>query len=277
MDFARRLLRAGASRTLDPILAGCGFLVFVAAQGGAVQAASAQGRDAQSDEWHEDLGIRWSASSVVPPLTISGTVVDVLTGNPIPAAQVFIDGTDTGALTDVEGRFDLEAPGPGAYVLRATRIGYDGVSAAIRLEERAGLWAEIRLVDQGMTPEALRQTPDRLSLPCGNSVVSEAMSSARYQLTREGRFSSLDSNATVGVTRDPSVCQDVLDALPEDLRRGLLAGSLEFHIAQFGGTFVVVECPWPVPGVLLDDACIARPVRREGGDFIFEDVVVLYW
>ena len=275
MDFVPRLMRAGASRPLDPLLTGCGLLVFATAQGSAVQGVAAQGRDAQSDEWHEDLGIHWSPSSDVPPLTISGTVIDVLTGDPIPAAQVFIEGTDLGTLTDAEGRFDFQGPGPGAYVLRARRIGYDGVSDAIRLEEREGLRAEIRLVDQGMTPQALRSTVDRLSLPCGNAVVSDAISSAQYQLTRDGRFSSFGSNAVV--TRDTSVCQDVLDALPEDIRRGLLAESLEFHIAQFGETFVVVECPWPVPGVQLDDACIGRPVRREGSDFIFEDVVLLYW
>ncbi len=203
--------------------------------------------------------------------------MDVLTGAPVAAALVFLETSDIGALTDAEGRFGFEVTGPGEFVLRATRIGYDDVSGTIRLDERLGLQTEIGLVDRGMTPDALRPGLERLSLPCGNAVVSDATSTVQYQLARGGRFSSLDSTATVGVMRDPSVCRDVLAALPGELRGDLLAARLEFHIAQFGETFVVVECPWPLPGIQLDDACVGRPVRREGDDFRYENVVSLYW
>ena len=270
MKFARRLLSASAPRTLDRILLGWGFLIFTAAQGLA----------GQSDEWHTDLGIRRSASSGVPPLTISGIVTDVLTGEPVPRAQVYLEGPVIGAIADAEGRFEFEAPGQGQFVLRAQRLAYDLVLDTIRLGERSGLLAEIGLVEWGMTPKELRPALERLSLPCGTAVVSDAVSSVEHQLTRgggRGRFSGLDSTTTVGVTRDPFLCRDVLAALPDDLQGELLAELWEFHIAQFGETFVVVLCTPPIPRVYLEDGCSGHPVRREGGDFRFENVALMFW
>ena len=136
MNFARRFLCASAPGTLDRILLGWGFLIFAAAQGLA----------AQSDDWHKDLGIRWSASSVVPPLTISGIVINVVTGEPVARAQVYLEDLRVGAVTDAEGRFDFQAPGPGEFVLSAMGLAYDLVSDTIRLGERSGLLIQIGLV-----------------------------------------------------------------------------------------------------------------------------------
>ena len=270
MNFARRFLCASAPGTLDRILLGWGFLIFAAAQGLA----------AQSDDWHKDLGIRWSASSVVPPLTISGIVINVVTGEPVARAQVYLEDLRVGAVTDAEGRFDFQAPGPGEFVLSAMGLAYDLVSDTIRLCERSGLLIQIGLVWEHMTPEELRSPQGRLSLPCGTAVVSDAISNLEYQLSRGGGvgpFPGLDSASTVGVTRDPSLCQDILAALPDDLQRELLAETWEFQIEQFGETFVVVLCPWPIPRIQLDDACRAYPVQREGDDFSYENVVLMYW
>jgi hypothetical protein len=44
---------------------------------------------------------------------ITGTVTHIQTGEPVNAAQVFIPGTDIGALTDREGQYQLE-PVPAA-------------------------------------------------------------------------------------------------------------------------------------------------------------------
>ncbi len=270
MNLARRLLCANSSITRGSILLGWGFLILAAAQGLA----------AQTDEWHEDLGIRWSASSGVPPLTISGIVTDVVTGEPLERAQVYLEDLNIGAIADAEGRFELEAPGPGQFVLRSQLLAYDLVLDTIRLGERSGLLTEIRLVEWGMTPRELRPALERLSLPCGNAAVSEAISSVEHQLTRgggQGRFSGLDSTATVGVTRDPSLCRDILAALPDDLRRELLAETWEFHIGQFDETFVVVLCSWPIPRIQLSHPCHGRPVHREGDDFRFENVALMSW
>ena len=57
---------------------------------------------------------------------IRGTVAVIETGERIDRAAVMLIGTDGAAhaamLTDSTGQFSLEAPEPGAYVVRAQRV-----------------------------------------------------------------------------------------------------------------------------------------------------------
>jgi hypothetical protein len=55
---------------------------------------------------------------------VTGIVTDAGTGDPLPGANVVIDGTRRGATTDVEGRFVILAVDPGVYAITATMVGY---------------------------------------------------------------------------------------------------------------------------------------------------------
>lgn len=59
---------------------------------------------------------------------VTGRVVDGASGEPVDGAMVVLvdagDRTANTTLTDAVGRFTLQAPGPGAYLLRADRIGF---------------------------------------------------------------------------------------------------------------------------------------------------------
>jgi TonB-dependent SusC/RagA subfamily outer membrane receptor len=56
--------------------------------------------------------------------TVRGRVNDARTGNPIPAAQVSVDGTRLGALTDASGIFTISGVPSGNRTITARRIGY---------------------------------------------------------------------------------------------------------------------------------------------------------
>ncbi len=56
--------------------------------------------------------------------TITGTVMDSLTGEPLIGANIIIEGTSIGAATDLNGRFVLKVS-PGTYSLIITYIGYE--------------------------------------------------------------------------------------------------------------------------------------------------------
>ncbi len=56
--------------------------------------------------------------------TIQGNAKDVNTEEPIPFAKVFIDGTQTGVLTDIDGNYTLEVA-VGTYTLVITASGYE--------------------------------------------------------------------------------------------------------------------------------------------------------
>lgn len=55
---------------------------------------------------------------------ITGRVVDATDGEPLPGANVFIEGTTIGAPTDIEGRFLILNVPPGTYKLVARFLGY---------------------------------------------------------------------------------------------------------------------------------------------------------
>jgi len=58
---------------------------------------------------------------------IDGRVVSEDTGEPIPGANVLIEGTTTGAAADMDGRFSILNVRPGTYTVRASAIGYQTV------------------------------------------------------------------------------------------------------------------------------------------------------
>ncbi len=58
---------------------------------------------------------------------IAGTVVDSQSGETLPGANVFINGTTMGAAADLDGNFVILNVAPGNYTLKATMIGYKGL------------------------------------------------------------------------------------------------------------------------------------------------------
>lgn len=56
---------------------------------------------------------------------LAGKVTDAQTGEPLPGANVQIQGTVLGSATDAEGRFTIKKLQPGVYALRVSYIGYD--------------------------------------------------------------------------------------------------------------------------------------------------------
>ena len=65
-----------------------------------------------------------TASAQAQTGTIQGQVTDAISGQPLPAAQVSVDGTSVAARTDREGRFSLSGVFAGNQVVIAEGIGY---------------------------------------------------------------------------------------------------------------------------------------------------------
>jgi outer membrane receptor protein involved in Fe transport len=55
---------------------------------------------------------------------IAGVIVDSATKNPLPGANIVLEGTTMGAATDVNGNYIILNVPPGAYTLRASMMGY---------------------------------------------------------------------------------------------------------------------------------------------------------
>ena len=62
---------------------------------------------------------------------VRGQVIDAETGEPVPYAAVFFDGTSIGVSTDEDGRYYIETRDTSAIVLTASILGYLPVSVQI--------------------------------------------------------------------------------------------------------------------------------------------------
>ncbi len=61
---------------------------------------------------------------------VAGIVVDANTGEPLPGANVIVEGTERGAACDVDGYYFITRLGPGSYNVQARMMGYKSVTIA---------------------------------------------------------------------------------------------------------------------------------------------------
>ena len=66
---------------------------------------------------------------------IRGTVYDGETGETMIGANVYISGTTTGKMTDLDGKYSLEGLAAGTYTVKSSFIGFDEVSQDVTLAE----------------------------------------------------------------------------------------------------------------------------------------------
>ncbi|MBN2411656.1 TonB-dependent receptor [candidate division KSB1 bacterium] len=114
----------------------------------------------------------WSAD-------ISGTVIDALTGIPLPNTNIIIQGTDRGAATDTEGHFVIRNLPAGEYTLKARFIGYEIESRTIRLKEDETVQLNFKLREgffqtQQVVVTATRQEKLMQDVPVVTEFISKA-------------------------------------------------------------------------------------------------------
>lgn len=88
--------------------------------------------------------------------TITGTVTDSLSGEPIPGVNVVISGTQQGTSTDAEGQYTISSVEPGTYALQASFVGY-GTKTEEGVEVQEGQTAQVdfQLVESAVALEEI--------------------------------------------------------------------------------------------------------------------------
>ena len=64
---------------------------------------------------------------------IIGTVKDAATGEPLPGANVYLEGTAIGAASDIKGNYQVLRVPPGSYNIKVTFIGYKELVQPVRI------------------------------------------------------------------------------------------------------------------------------------------------
>ncbi len=77
--------------------------------------------------------------------TITGTVIDATTGDPLPAANVVIEGTNLGASTNADGQYTIQNVPAGNYTLTASFIGYKASSKSVQVTAGTTVTVNFRL------------------------------------------------------------------------------------------------------------------------------------
>jgi hypothetical protein len=76
---------------------------------------------------------------------VAGRVIAWESGDPLPGAQVHLEGTGLQALTDPVGRFALEGAPLGRHVLEVNFLGRGGAADTVQIRPDRGLQVEVRL------------------------------------------------------------------------------------------------------------------------------------
>jgi outer membrane receptor for ferrienterochelin and colicins len=82
--------------------------------------------------------------------SLSGTVTDVKTGKPVPGANIILQGTVLGVVTDDHGRFQIDRIPVGGYTLKISMMGYGAAIVREVLITSGG--AAVREVALSQTP-----------------------------------------------------------------------------------------------------------------------------
>ncbi|MDZ7260744.1 MAG: TonB-dependent receptor [candidate division KSB1 bacterium] len=95
---------------------------------------------------------------------IAGKVIDKATGEPLPAANVLIEGTTMGAASDLNGEYFILNVPVGTYSLRATMMGYKtlvktSVRVNVDLTTTVNFEMELTVLDMGETVTVVAERP----------------------------------------------------------------------------------------------------------------------
>ena len=98
-----------------------------------------------------------SADSLGPPFTLTGRVLDALTGQPVVAAVIKVPELERYTQSDLDGRFDFAAFPPGTWQIVIEQLGYSTSQGDVTVSRGNGL--EIRLQPDPVALEGLTVRP----------------------------------------------------------------------------------------------------------------------
>ena len=95
---------------------------------------------------------------------IAGKITDASTGEGLPFVNVIVEGTSTGAASDIDGNYFIINLGPGTYSVKASAIGYNPVVVTdIKVASGFTSTVDFQLKPTSVAPANDRHAPGR---PC---------------------------------------------------------------------------------------------------------------
>lgn len=137
--------------------------------------------------------------------SITGTVIDRDTGDPLFGVNILVRGTSFGAVTDFEGEYTIRNIRPGEYNVEYRYVGYERtLITGIRVEENEATEINVELGQQAMTAD------DEVVIIGERPIFDVEQSSTGSSFTRDQISAAPISRVeevvgmTAGVVRDPT-------------------------------------------------------------------------
>ena len=158
---------------------------------------------------HVSLLTAWLAVLVVSAVSaqsaiVRGTILDAVTREPLPWANIAIVGTSIGGASDIEGKFEIRSAPVGSYTVKATYIGYETSELEVVLTADQVLELELPLEPVSLIEEEVIVTAQAsgqtaaINRQLSSLAITNVVSGARIQELP-------DANAAESVARLPGV------------------------------------------------------------------------
>ena len=135
---------------------------------------------------------------------VQGKVTDKTTGEPLIGANIFLDGTSRGTVTDIDGKYVIPNVPEGTYTVKASYIGYKTNSKSIEVKGGEPVDASLKLEVVGVTAAEVVVTAQASGQ---NSAINQQLASQNIvNVVSSARIQELpDANAAESVGRLPGV------------------------------------------------------------------------
>ncbi len=145
-----------------------------------------------------------ASSALAASASVTGSVRDAQTGEPLPGANVLLVGTSFGASTDLNGNFTIRDVPPATYTLRATYVGYKAKDTKVNVGEGATVRVNIRLEAVGIQGKEVVVTAQANGQ---NQAINQQLSSSNIvNVVSAARIQELpDANAAEALGRLPGM------------------------------------------------------------------------
>jgi len=132
--------------------------------------------------------------------TISGTITDAGTNQPLVAAQVFITGTTLGSSTGADGKYSISGVQPGTVEVSVRRIGYASTTRQVQVAEGQTATADFALASAAVSLSEIvvTATGEQRKREIGNAV-STIDASKQTELKAPTNIATLIQGNATGV------------------------------------------------------------------------------
>ncbi len=136
--------------------------------------------------------------------TISGTITDANTGDPLPSTNILLIGTGLGAATDMNGQYTIKNVPAGKYIMRISYLGYKEQKTDIEVKDGQHLEQNFSLEPASLEGQTVVVTGQAAGQ---NAAINQQLNSDKIiNVVSAARIQELpDANAAESVGRLPGV------------------------------------------------------------------------